>query len=120
MRKSVRSKELIKKSINYSLPTAGLLFSLVTLEGHAGGEAPVIAPVVASSSGKIYGGIFGGAGAYTKAGMRQYGSAFIPDSRAAPLAVNAFGRSNRRTVGVVGGHIGYQWPETSSNAFNSQ
>ena len=82
-------------------------------QGNAGAMGPLSTP------GKIYAGVFGGAGAATRIDISQFGTAFYTEVRGGPLAVNAFGRAESSTIGLVGGHVGYQWLEKSLNLFNS-
>lgn len=88
------------------------------LLGSYQGYAGTMGPSVLSGPGKIYVGVFGGAGAADKVSIKQFGTAFFPEIVGGPLAVNAFGRVNSSTVGLVGGHVGYQWSEI--NLFNAQ
>lgn len=67
------------------------------------------------SSGKAYLSVFGGAGSSNDISLRQFGTAFFLESAGGPLAVNAFGSGNSGTVGLVGGQVGYQWPELLLN-----
>ncbi|RAP37053.1 hypothetical protein B1207_06415 [Legionella quinlivanii] len=103
-----------KSSINFFLPFTGLMLAL-TGAGHAG----TMGPVVTAVPNTIYFGVFGGGGASTKTDIYQYGTAFFDEAAGGPLAVDAFGRSNSRSVGILGGQVGYQWAEILSNPFNS-
>lgn len=100
----------------YCLASAGILLILTSMKGNAG----AMGPQMVAAPGKIYVGVFGGAGSSNKINMSQYGTAFFTESESGPLAVNAFGKTNSRTAGLVGGHVGYQWMDISSNLFNSQ
>lgn len=94
-------------NMKYSIPLIGLLFALTNPTGHAGamGDAQI------ADAQKFYVGVFGGGGASTKVNISQYGTAYYSEAEGGPLAVNAFGKTNRRSVGLVGGHVGYRWAE---------
>ncbi len=62
------------------------------------------------SSSRVYVGVFGGGGAVTNTDISQYGTAFFTEAEGGPLAVNSFGRADSNSMGVVGGHIGFAWP----------
>lgn len=94
---------------------AGFLCAVVSIDGIAGS----MGPAALGAPGKIYFSAFGGAGASSKTDISQYGTAFFTEAAGGPLAVDAFGRSNSRTVGLVGGHVGYQWAEILENPFVS-
>lgn len=100
----------ISKSLGFPLSLIGILFASTSLQ--AGTMGPIVEP------GGVYIGAFGGAGASTKTDMHQYGTAFFTEAEGGPLAVNAFGRSNHRTVGLVGGHVGYEWSNSALNMFS--
>lgn len=89
------------------MSTAGALFALMNV----GAQAGTMGPIEQVVPGKVYVGVFGGAGASNRADISMYGTAFFTEAEGGPLAVNAFGRTNSRHAGLVGGHIGYQWPE---------
>ena len=91
----------------------GLLGALVTSSGFAG----EMGPVLLTDPGKIYVAIFGGAGGSDKINISQFGTACFTEADGGPLAVDAFGATNRRSVGLVGGHIGYQWMEIPVNSW---
>lgn len=74
---------------------------------------------VVPSSGKAYTGVFGGGGSSSSINMSQYGTAFFIEGQGGPLAVNAFGSTNHRNVGLFGVQVGYQWPELLTRPFNS-
>lgn len=95
------------KAISYTLSTAGILLSLMNVEAQAGTMGPIEQVV----PGRVYVGVFGGAGASTRTDISLYGTAFFTEAEGGPLAVNAFGRSDSRHAGFVGGQIGYLWPE---------
>jgi opacity protein-like surface antigen len=98
-------------SLRYSLPLAGLVLAL-SGSGHAGAMGPVV-----EAPGAIYFGVFGGGGSSTRTHINQYGTAFFVEDIGGPLAVDAFGRTNSRSVGLVGGQVGYQWGEHLANPF---
>jgi opacity protein-like surface antigen len=103
----------VVKGINYSIPMIGILLALTSAKGNTGTMGPeIMAP------GKIYAGVFGGGGASTRIDIHQYGTAFYPEAAGGPLAVNAFGHSNSRSVGLVGGQVGYQWMEMPPTLFH--
>ncbi|CDZ76074.1 hypothetical protein BN59_00338 [Legionella massiliensis] len=104
------------KSLNYSRSMMGILFALASINGNAG----TMGPTVINVPGKIYFGVFGGGGSSEKVDIRQYGTAFFTEANGGPLAVDAFGRAHTSSVGMVGGHVGFQWLDMSSNLFNSQ
>lgn len=59
----------------------------------------------------IYFGVFGGAGAFSTNSITQTGTALYTP----PLAVNAIGSGTTEPIGMVGGNIGYQWSQLSTN-----
>lgn len=103
-------------AINCSLSMVGILLALAGSEGYAG----TMGPAAVGAPGKIYIGVFGGAGASSEFDISQYGTAYYTEAAGGPLAVNAFGTTNSRTVGIVGAQVGYQWAEILSNPFNAQ
>lgn len=103
-------------STNYPASILGVLLALSGAELQAG----TMGPVQAAATEKVYFGVFGGGGSSNRVNINQYGTAFFPEAVGGPLAVNAFGHTNRRNVGIVGGHIGYQWGDIFLNSFNSQ
>lgn len=103
-------------TLGYSASMIGILLALTSTEANAG----TMGPEVISLPGKVYFGVFGGAGAAEKVDISQYGTAFFTEALGGPLAVNAFGRTHSGTVGLVGGHVGFQWLNMASNFFNSQ
>ncbi len=103
------------KGLSYSMSLLGMVFGF-SAQGHAGAMGPVTA---LSTPGKIYVGVFGGGGASTNVSIAQYGTAFFPEDTIGPLAVNGFGHTDTRGVGIVGGQVGYQWSSISLNLFNS-
>ena len=74
-------------------------------------------PESINSPNRIYFGVFGGGGAITSTNMSQSGTAFFTEAAGGPLAVNSFGRAGSDSVGMVGGHIGFAWPTTTSGNF---
>ena len=101
---------------NYPVSILGVLLALSGAQIQAG----TMGPIQAAPTEKVYFGVFGGGGSSNHVNLNQYGTAFFPEAVGGPLAVNAFGHTNRRDVGIVGGHIGYQWGDVFLNAFNSQ
>lgn len=90
----------------------GIFFALTSLVAQAGTMGPVTTP------GTIYIGVFGGGGASTKTDISQYGTAFFTEAVGGPLAINAFGKANSHSVGIVGGHVGFQWNDMSTAVAN--
>lgn len=92
-----------------------IALALTHTQGHAGsmGSAAISAP------GSLYAGVFGGTSRSNHINMSQYGTAFYTEAQGGPLAVNAFGQTNSRTAGLVGGHIGYQGAQIFFPSFNS-
>lgn len=106
------------KGIHYPIAIIGILFALTSSEANA--SCCVMGPTKFSPPGEVYVGIFGGGGTSTKINVSQFGTAYYTEANGGPLAVDAFGKTDRRTVGLVGGHVGYQWLEIFSNPPNSQ
>lgn len=104
----------IGKGIPYSISMIGMLYALISTEVYAGTMGPVNL-----GTGRIYAGVFGGAGTSNKVDISQFGTAYYLEAAGGPLAVNSFGKTDRRTVGFVGGQVGYQWSEILLNSFNS-
>lgn len=102
--------------INYSVSALGLLCALSSANIHAG----AMGPTQITMPGKAYIGVFGGGGTSNRVDISQYGTAFFPEILGGPLAVNSFGRTDSRDVGIVGGHVGYQWMELSLNPLGTQ
>ena len=96
------------------MPLMATFLALVSYEGNAGTMGPEVLQVPE----KIYVGVFGGGGASLETNISQYGTAFYTEAAGGPLAVNAFGQASSRAVGLVGGHIGYQWMDRPSTLFN--
>lgn len=105
-----------RKIINFSLPLTGIFFALTATNIAYSMELPNCSYV----AGKIYAGIFGGLGSSTKIDITQYGTAFFRPEIGGPLAVDAFGKTNRRTAKQIGAQIGYQWAEIFPNPCGSQ
>lgn len=103
-------------STKYPASVLGVLLALSGAEIQAGAMGP--AQVTATE--KVYFGIFGGGGTSNQVNINQYGTAFYSEASGGPLAVNAFGHTNSRNVGIVGGHIGYQWGDIFLNSLNNQ
>lgn len=106
----------MNQGMAYSMPLIGLLFVLTSSTGHAGsmGAAQV------GESQRFYVGVFGGGGESSKLRVIQYGTAFYTEAQGGPLAVNAFGRANSRSVDFIGGQVGYQWAELFLNPLHSE
>lgn len=92
----------------------GILSALSSTSIHSGTIGPI-----GSALEKAYVSVFGGGGSSTRTDIHQYGTAFYFENRGGPLAVNAFGKTDSRSVGFVGGQVGYQWSDLTLNAFNS-
>jgi opacity protein-like surface antigen len=105
--------------LNNSKYPASILGILLVLSG-AELQAGAMGPAQIPSSEKIYLGIFGGGGSSNHVNMSQYGTAFFSEAVGGPLAVNSFGQTNSRNVGIVGAHIGYQWGNIFLNPLNNQ
>lgn len=101
---------------NYPASVLGVLLALSGAETQAG--AMGVAQVPATEN--VYFSIFGGGGASNQVSISQYGTAFFPPESDGPLAVNAFGHTNSRNVGIVGGHIGYLWGDIFLNSLNNR
>lgn len=97
-----------KNMAAFSLPLTGIALALASITAQAGTMGPAVAP------GNIYISAFGGGGASTKVDMAQYGTAYFTEAVGGPLAVDAFGHTNSRSVGIVGGHVGYLWTDISA------
>lgn len=97
------------------LKTAGKALSVGLLAlssslAYSGAMGPV-----STSNGKIYAGVFGGGGSLSSTDMHQFGTAFFIEGLGGPLAVNAFGKSESTSMGMVGGQIGYSWLDMGTN-----
>lgn len=79
-------------------------------------QAGTMGPV-AANLGKVYVGVFGGGGASTDVDVSQYGTAFNQPVVGGVLAVNAFGTAEGRSVGLVGGQVGYLWSDIMLSSF---
>lgn len=102
----------VRKPLNHLVPMLGLLGALSSSQVIAGD----MGPVGCTSCGKPYASIFGGWGKSNKIDVSQYGTAFFFEDLGGPLAVNAFGKTNSRSVGFIGGQVGYQWARFGSLA----
>jgi len=95
--------------MRYRASALGVLFALNVAAVQAGTMGPVqIVPTE-----KVYFGVFGGGGSSNHVKIKQYGTAFFLESAVVegPLAVNAFGHSDKRDVGMIGGQVGYSWQD---------
>ena len=72
-----------------------------------------------SSFGSIYISAFGGGTTVSSGNLSQQGTAYYDAAKGGPLAVNARGESKQTSAGVVGGHVGYQWPARSLTQMSS-
>jgi opacity protein-like surface antigen len=104
----------LNKAIAYSKYALGLAYALTSGLGYAG----TMGEEVVCTTGKIYAGVFGGAGSSNRVNIAQFGTAFFREAEGGALAVDAFGRLHRRTVGLVGGQVGYQWAERFLSSLN--
>lgn len=87
---------------------SGCLLALSATIAYSG----AMGPAAVEPAGKIYLGAFGGAGGLTSTYISQFGTAFLFEADGGPLAVNSFGKSDSSSMGMVGGHIGFAWPNT--------
>lgn len=101
--------------INYPVSVVSLLCALTGSQGYAGAMGPAVVP----APGKVYAGIFGGGGSSTRTDISQFATAYFLESAGGPLAVDSFGRTDDRSMGIIGGQVGYQWGEILLNSFNS-
>ncbi|WP_019215497.1 porin family protein [Legionella tunisiensis] len=85
---------------------AGCLLALSTSAAYSG----AMGPVTIEPTSRIYLGVFGGGGAVSSTDISQYGTAFLFENLGGALAVNSFGKANSSSMGMVGGHIGFAWP----------
>lgn len=96
------------KIINYSITMIGLLCSL-----HGSSVYARVMEQAKNSDGKSYIGVSVGNGNSNKIKVNQYGTAFLSEAtQGGPLAVDAFGKTNSKSVDFIGGQIGYQWSKT--------
>jgi opacity protein-like surface antigen len=102
--------------INYPATVFGIFLALSGAEIQAG----TMGPVQVAATEKVYLSIFGGGGTSNQVNISQYGTAFYFEGAGGPLAVNAFGRTNSRSVGIVGGNLGYQFADIGLNSLNIQ
>lgn len=100
---------------NYCASLLGALFVLSGVEIQAG----TMGPPQPIGTEKVYLGVFGGGGSSNRINISQYGTAFFEELLGGPLAVNAFGHTNSRNVGIFGGQLGYQWEDICLNSFSS-
>lgn len=84
---------------------------------YAGAMDPIMVP--AAAPGKVYASFFGGGGKSSSFDSSLFGSVYYSEPYGGPLAVTAFGTTSGKTIGFLGGHVGYQWPHISFNLFNS-
>lgn len=84
---------------------AGCVLALSTSLTYCGTMGPATNP-----SNKVYVGAFGGGALISRMGVTQSGTAFFLEANGGPLAVNAFGSTNSDSTGILGGHIGFAWP----------
>ena len=101
---------------NYSAAALGVLLALSGAEIQAG----TMGPVEIAATQKVYFSIFGGGGSSNRVNVNQYGTALFAEAIGGPLAVNAFGRTDRRNAGMIGGNVGYQFSDILLNSFSSQ
>ena len=101
------------KAASSCLALAGIYFALTGLDAQAGTMGPLTA-----APGNIYVGVFGGGGASTTTDISQYGTALFSQDAGGPLAVNALGRAESHSVGIVGGQIGFLWTDSSASFAN--
>lgn len=94
----------------------GLVIAATSLQTQAG----TMGPIETTSPGKIYFGIYGGGGSSNHMSTDQYGTAFFTEAVGGPLAVDSFGHAGSRSVGMIGGQLGFQWNEVVLSALNSQ
>ncbi|STX28512.1 Uncharacterised protein [Legionella beliardensis] len=106
----------LRKGINYPIFASSILFALINANAQAG----TMGPIQTAAPGKAYIGVFGGGGTSNRVRINQYATALFDEDSGGPLAVNAFGHANHRDVGIVGGHVGYQWMEIFLNSLNTQ
>lgn len=57
----------------------------------------------------MYLGVFGGGGAVSSTRLSQFATVLYSEAQGGPLAVNAFGQSDRDSVWLVGARLGYRW-----------
>jgi opacity protein-like surface antigen len=101
--------------INKSARLTGIFLALASLGAHAGGVE--VETVTAAPIGNAYVSFFGGGGSSTKTNMSLYGTALFSEDLGGPLAVDAFGNTNSRSVGMIGGHVGFQWEDVLTDAW---
>jgi len=101
---------------NYAASVLGVLLILNGTEIQAG----TMGPSQITATEKVYFSILGGGGSSNQVNINQYGTAFFTEGSGGPLAVNAFGHTNSRNVGIIGGNMGYQWGNIFLNSLNNQ
>ena len=96
---------LIKK-LSAFVGVAALLCLLIESNTYAGvmGNRPN------TPDDKFYLGLFGGSGYSNSFRLVQKGTALYSEGNGGPFGVNAFGESNSDSLWLVGGHLGYEWP----------
>lgn len=62
----------------------------------------------------VYVGLFGGGGVGSTGSITQSGTAFFTEAEGGPLSVQAKGRSDNSSVGLVGLQVGHEWSYGSS------
>lgn len=104
-------KEIIKlDSISRKIAGKAVSGCLLVLTASVANSG-AMGPVSITETGKIYVGVFGGGGTVNSVDISQFGTAFFSEvTSIGPLAVNAFGSSGSSSTGMVGGHIGFAWP----------
>lgn len=89
---------------------SGCLLALSASLAYCGTMGPAM-----SAPGKVYIGVFGGGGGISSGDINQYGTAYFLESEGGPLAVNAFGTSQSDATGIIGGHLGFAWPNMGTH-----
>jgi opacity protein-like surface antigen len=95
------------------IPSSVLLFAL-TLPAFA--NSTPIKSTTAPAAGKFYVGVFGGGGSSNSFNVNQFGTAYFLELNGGPLAVNAFGNLNSKSVSFFGAQLGYQVQEIVLNS----
>ncbi|MFA6303002.1 MAG: hypothetical protein WC627_07705 [Legionella sp.] len=109
--------KLISKSraVPYSVSALGILLALTGTDLQAG----AMGPTQVTAPEKVYFGVFGGGGASNNVDVNVYGVAFFSEINPpflGPLDINLFGQTDSRSVGMIGGQVGYQWSELFLNS----
>lgn len=86
---------------------SGCILALSASAAFSGAMGPEV-----TNPGGVYAGVFGGWGAVSSTDVNQYGTAFFSEVEGGPLAVDAFGRAGSDSTGIIGGHVGFAWPNT--------